>query len=185
MAVSFDRFSGDVRSIFPVQLCLGGMATGVILGHPNIAHAVEESWLVVGVGRVQLAAPANTAPCGGRPATLLHIGAIGCFRGSTACGGGWTGPLAVDPLSQESITSRRIERSLPIGLSGMARMAPGWPVPNRLPTAQIGLDFSNNSLLLIQTQRCPSPHRAAPSSRRGVGGVGGAGYGVWAEEGLS
>jgi hypothetical protein len=29
------------------------MATGVILGHPGTAHAVEESRLVVGVGRVQ------------------------------------------------------------------------------------------------------------------------------------
>ena len=35
-------------------MVIGGMAKGVILGHPGTAHAVEESRLVVGVGRVQL-----------------------------------------------------------------------------------------------------------------------------------
>ena len=35
-------------------MIIGGMAMDRILGHPGTAHAVEESRLVVGVGRVQL-----------------------------------------------------------------------------------------------------------------------------------
>ena len=36
------------------HMIIGGMAMDMILGHPGTAHAVEESRLGVGVGRVQL-----------------------------------------------------------------------------------------------------------------------------------
>eukprot|EP01047_Picozoa_sp_COSAG01_P010905 COSAG01_NODE_471_length_16555_cov_14.196524_6_plen_119_part_00 len=49
------EFMRQIAKKVCLSLIIGGMAMDMILGHPGTAHAVEESRLVVGVGRVQLA----------------------------------------------------------------------------------------------------------------------------------